>query len=36
MADRRSPIHKTPGEILTDLVDGHNQALLDGAEKGKK
>ena len=36
MADRRSPIHKTPDEILTDLVDGHNQALLDGAEKGKK
>ena len=36
MADRRSPINKTPDEILTDLVDGHNQALLDGAEKGKK
>ena len=36
MADRRSPINKTPDEILTDLVDGHNQALLDGAEKGMK
>ena len=36
MADRRTPINKTPDEILTDLVDGHNQALLDGAEKGKK
>ena len=36
MADRSSPIHKTPVEILADLVDGHNEALLGGAEKGKK
>ena len=36
MADRRTPINKTPDEILTDLVDGHNQALFNGAEKGKK
>lgn len=36
MADRSSPIHKTPTEILAGLVDGHTEALLGGAEKGKK
>ena len=36
MADRTTPIRKTPVEILADLVDGHNEALLGGAEKGKK
>jgi hypothetical protein len=36
MADRISPIRKTPGEILTDLINGHHDALLGGAEKGKK
>lgn len=36
MADRSSPIHKTPIEILAGLVDGHTEALLGGAEKGKK
>ena len=36
MADRIPPIRKTPFEILADLVDGHNEALLGGAENGKK
>ncbi len=36
MADRSTPIRKTPVEILADLVDGHNEALYGGAEKGKK
>ena len=36
MSDRLSPIHKTPAEILTDLIDGHNKALLTSVEKGKK
>jgi hypothetical protein len=36
MADRREPIRKTPAEILTDLMDGHREARLGGAEKGKK
>lgn len=36
MADRTSPIRKTPIEILADLVDGHNEALMGGPEKGKK
>jgi hypothetical protein len=36
MADRLAPIHKTPAEILDNLVNGHNEALRDGAEKGKK
>ena len=36
MADRIAPIRKTPVEILADLMDGHNEALLGGAEKGKK
>ena len=36
MADRIAPIRKTPGEILADLMDGHHEALLGGAEKGKK
>ena len=36
MADRSTPIRKTPVEILADLVDGHNEALLGGMEKGKK
>ena len=36
LSDRLSPICKTPAEILTDLMDGHNEALLGGAERGKK
>ena len=36
MADRSTPIRKTPVEILADLVDGHSEALCGGAEKGKK
>ena len=36
MADRTTPIRKTPSEILTDLIDGHNEALFSGSEKGKK
>ena len=36
MAERSSPIRKTPADILGDLVDGHSEALLGGAEKGKK
>ena len=36
MAERITPIRKTPAEILTDLVNGHNEALFSGAEKGKK
>lgn len=36
MADRTTPIRKTPAEILTDLMEGHNEALFSGAEKGKK
>jgi hypothetical protein len=36
MADRTTPIRKTPVEILADLVDGHNESLAGGAEKGKK
>lgn len=36
MADRTTPIRKTPIEILADLVDGHAEALLGGPEKGKK
>jgi hypothetical protein len=36
MADRLTPICKTPAEILDDLMKGHDQALFGGAEKGKK
>lgn len=36
MADRTTPVRKTPSDILTDLIDGHNEALCSGAEKGKK
>jgi hypothetical protein len=36
MADRIQPIRKTPAEILADLMAGHDEALLGGAEKGKK
>jgi hypothetical protein len=36
MADRLTPICKTPSEILDDLLVGHNEALFGGAEKGKK
>ena len=36
MADRIAPIRKTPTEILGDLMDGHTEALLGGAERGKK
>ena len=36
MSDRSTPLRKTPVEILADLIDGHSEALLGGAEKGKK
>jgi hypothetical protein len=36
MADRLSPIHKTPAEILADLMRGHQAAQLGGVEQGKK
>ena len=37
MADRMEPIRKTPAEILTDLLDGHEEALrFGGPEKGRK
>jgi len=36
MADRIAPIRKTPTEILANLLDGHHEAQLGGAEKGKK
>ena len=36
MADRTAPIRKTPAEILTDLMEGHNEALYSGADKAKK
>ncbi|MEI6808722.1 MAG: hypothetical protein WCN95_08365 [bacterium] len=36
MSNRLSPIHKTPEEILADLVDGHNEACFGGGAKGKK
>ncbi len=36
MADRITPNRKTPAEILTDLVEGHQEALFEGPEKGKK
>lgn len=36
MADRTTPIRKTPTEILTDLLDGHHQALQLGSDKGRK
>jgi hypothetical protein len=36
MADRIPPIRKNPAEILADLMAGHDEALLGGAEKGKK
>ena len=36
MADRITPIRKTPAEILADLLAGHDAARLGGAEKGRK
>ncbi len=37
MADRIEPIRKTPAEILSDLLDGHEEALrIGGHEKGRK
>ena len=37
MADRIEPIRKTPSEILTDLLNGHEAALrFGGTEKGRK
>ena len=36
MADRLSPIRKIPAEILADLLAGHAEARLGGAEQGKK
>jgi len=37
MADRIAPIRKTPAEILSDLMVGHEEALrFGGPEKGKK
>jgi hypothetical protein len=36
MADRIPPMRKTPAEILADLMAGHDEARLGGAEKGRK
>jgi hypothetical protein len=36
MSDRKEPIRKSPAEILADLMSGHNEALIGGAEKAKK
>ncbi len=37
MADRIEPIRKTPAEIVSDLLSGHEEALrFGGPEKGKK
>ena len=36
MADRIAPIRKNTSEILNDLVHGHRDAQLCGADKGKK
>ena len=36
MTDRITPIRKTPAEILADLMAGHGEARLGGAEKGMK
>ncbi len=36
MADRRPPIRKSPLEILDDLLNGHREALIMGAEPAKK
>ena len=36
MADRISPIRKNTAEILSDLMAGHDEALMGGAEKGRK
>ena len=37
MADRIEPIRKTPTEILSDLLNGHEEALrFGGPEKGRK
>jgi hypothetical protein len=33
MAERSTPIRKTPVEILADLVDGHTEALYGGAKR---
>ena len=36
MSERTAPFRKTPSEILTDLLDGHRDALYGGAAKGQK
>jgi hypothetical protein len=36
MADRRPPIRKSPTEILDDVMNGHREALMAGAETAKK
>lgn len=36
MADRRPPIRKSPTEILDDLMSGHRDAWVNGAETAKK
>ena len=36
MSDRREPIRKTPAGMLADLMAGHDEARLGGAEKGMK
>jgi hypothetical protein len=36
MSERKEPIRKTPAEILADLMSGHDEALLGGAERGRK
>lgn len=36
MSERVAPIRKAPSEVLADLMDGHNLALIGGVEKGAK
>jgi hypothetical protein len=36
MADRRTFVHKTPADILEDVVSGHQEALYRGTAEGKK
>ncbi len=36
MSNRKEPIRKSPAEILVDLLSGHDEARIGGAEKAKK
>jgi hypothetical protein len=36
MSNRKEPIRKSPAEILADLMSGHDEALIGGAEKARK